>query len=427
MVKHTSYLADFWCPLEIKDGSDNIIWTNPVPNSILFCRPVDLLRGKENNATVEKYFKPTLDRIKEHRYTPLQFGDVQIYDQTEVSMIDGKMAAILGGDGGAFCHYCHASRKDANSIVDIHLGFKITRTFEEALEIWRKLEAGELKYSDPGRKGQTNKCLLGMDLKFYGVLHSELRSLDHTQKILYHLVAKQYQWSERAPGTKAALSEARERVIEHVRSTTSLMIDTPTASGGNTNTGPLAKEWFSAKLRDSICSVIVDTVDRNNFKELLSKFNIYCTVVQQVDHKVDPEKVRNLGSDLMIFHKEAFPWAMISPSVHTMCAHYWELYHMNDGSPIAAYSEQSGEHWNKHIRNTKSGAGCRARQSSIQVNTHDIFARMFIRSHPTIALKRRVFKCSVCGLLGHTARSCKSTVQECITLERSKIEDCYVK
>ena len=161
--------------------------------------------------------------------------------------------------------------------------------------------------------------------------------------------------------------------------------------------------------------------------ELLCRINIYCTVVQQVNHKVDPDKVRALGYELMIFHKEAFPWAMLSPTVHTMCAHYWELFQINDCSPIAEYSEQSSEHWNKHIRNIKSGAGCRARQTSIQVNTHDIFVRISICSHPFIALKKRIFKCSKCSFFGHTAMSCKLGLNDCLTLERSIIEECYIK
>ena len=114
-------------------------------------------------------------------------------------------------------------------------------------------------------------------------------------------------------------------------------------------------------------------------------------------------------------------------SVHTMCAHYWELFQINDCSPIAEYSEQSSEHWNKHIRNIKSGAGCRARQTSIQVNTHDIFVRISIRSHPFIALKKRIFKCSKCSFFGHTAMSCKLGLNDCLTLERSIIEECYIK
>ncbi len=47
----------------------------------------------------------------EHKFTPLQSGDLQIVKSTEVSIINGKMAAILGGDGGAFCHYCHATKE----------------------------------------------------------------------------------------------------------------------------------------------------------------------------------------------------------------------------------------------------------------------------------------------------------------------------
>ena len=47
----------------------------------------------------------------EHKFTPLQSGDLQIDNSIEVIIIDGKMAAILGGDGGAFCHYCHATKE----------------------------------------------------------------------------------------------------------------------------------------------------------------------------------------------------------------------------------------------------------------------------------------------------------------------------
>ena len=45
-------------------------------------------------------------------------------------------------------------------------------------------------------------------------------------EIIYHLVAKQYQWFEWAPEIKAAYLGAREKVIQHVRTKTSLMNDT---------------------------------------------------------------------------------------------------------------------------------------------------------------------------------------------------------
>lgn len=62
-----------------------------------------------------------------------------------------------------------------------------------------------------------------------------------------------------------ALNLAKDKVIKHVRAQTSLLIDTPTSAGGNTNTGPLAKQWFSPELRDQICSVIDDPVDREGY------------------------------------------------------------------------------------------------------------------------------------------------------------------
>ena len=84
---------------------------------------------------------------------------------------------------------------------------------------------------------------------------------------------------------------------------------------------------------------------------------------------------------------------------------------MNNADPIAIYSEQSGKHWKKNIRNFKCEATCRAHQQTIEGNTKDIFARTLLKSHPNITLKRWDLKCFRCNLFGHTARSCKSTMQ----------------
>ena len=39
----------------------------------------------------------------------------------------------------------------------------------------------------------------------------------------------------------------------------------------------------------------------------------------------------------------------------------WGLFEMLEGGPIAVWSESGLEAWNKHIRNFRSGARCRAR------------------------------------------------------------------
>ena len=73
--------------------------------------------------------------------------------------------------------------------------------------------------------------------------------------------------------------------------------------------------------------------------------------------------------------------------------------------PIAIFSQQAQEHWNKYVVRSKSGCGARARQHSIRENLHDILAGMLRMLNPLVVHRRRKVRCSVCGCLGHTARA----------------------
>ena len=89
------------------------------------------------------------------------------------------------------------------------------------------------------------------------------------------------------------------------------------------------------------------------------------------------------------------PWISINP---------WQLYQFCSG-PIAQYSEQAQEHWNKQITRYKSGCGARARQHGVSVNLADIFGRMLMKTHPVVAAEKRQIRCGRCFKLGHSARS----------------------
>ena len=87
-----SYIGSFWCPLEIKDTNGETIWTNPLPNSPIYARPVSLVRAKENRENVAEYFEPTLVKLQELETTQSTTSTgVQFMVKTEVSMVDGKM------------------------------------------------------------------------------------------------------------------------------------------------------------------------------------------------------------------------------------------------------------------------------------------------------------------------------------------------
>ena len=427
-----NYIGAFWCPLEIKVG-EIVMWSNPVPNSVLYARPVCLIREKENRESVREHFEPILTELHQLESAPtvLHVNDQQchLHLNAEVSMIDGKMADYLQGDSGAFCHYCNASRLNANDLEKILQGFMITKTSEEVSRIWQLLESGELSYNDAARAGQCHPTMLERNLRFFAILHQKLRSLDLCLKLLYHLVSGQtHTWSESEPHIKDAIAAAKKEAISAIKAKCEFLVDCPTHMGGNTNTGPVSDKFFSAKHRKGICSIILKTTDREAFETLLCYFNKNLSITQNVcaTKIAIPRKVRELGYNLMIHYKQNFPWAMISPSVHQMCAHSWELFVLTNGAPIAVYSEQAGESWNKHIRSFKSGSAARARQTSIMLNTQDIFQRMMIKSHPAVASKKRNVYCKRCNRIGHTVRSCMMDVATVHDAEQTSINECYL-
>ena len=278
------------------------------------------------------------------------------------------------------------------------------------METWQKLQDGELAWSSVERNGQCHKPMA--KVKFQGILHWKLRSFDFLLQVYYRLIAGVYVWGDRKENARQMLfvSAAKQQAIDHIRKNTGMLIDTPTPNGGNTNTGEIAERFCNPDNRAVICELIKKTDDRENFGKLLQDVNIMFSVTQGVRGDVDTDKLKQLGIDIMTHLRTAFlnnsskPWISINPSLHQMCAHSWELFTICDG-PIAKFSEQSQEHWNKHVSRFKSGASTRARQHSVRVNIQDIFGRMLMMTHPKIAVKKRQLYCSMCKKSGHTARS----------------------
>ena len=86
------------------------------------------------------------------------------------------------------------------------------------------------------------------------------------------------------------------------------------------------------------------------------------------------------------------PWINITPSLHAMCAHDWQLVVILD-APVAIYSEQAQEHWNKYLAKYKRGPSTRARQHSVSLNIYDTFVRMLSMTHPMVAGKKKTGYC----------------------------------
>ena len=412
---HKNYLLMCFCPLQLSsmenDGTLQVIWKNNEPNSIAYTRPLTLIRTSENRDVIEKEFSELFSEIMTHKMQDISINsqiDIIVKINNTFSMVDGKLANYLQGDSGAPCHYCGQTVANINNIINIMKGFNITKNYESCQSIWADVEKGEIAWKNPKRQGQCHKPLI--EIKFFAILHWKLRSFDFLLQLYYRLIANVYLWGEADKAKLALVKTAKQQAIDHLRRKIGILIDTPTTGGGNTNNGVTAERFLSPDSREEICTLIINTEDRENFEILLRDVNIMLTVTQGTHDNVDTDKLKQLGIDIMSLIRTKFvdsngnAWVSINPSLHAMCAHSWELFQICSG-PISQYSEQAQEHWNKFVSQYKSGPGARARQHSVKVNLTDIFARMIIMTHPVVASKRRQILCSHCHQIGHTSRS----------------------
>lgn len=174
----------------------------------------------------------------------------------------------------------------------------------------------QFKWSDPRRSGQCHPPMC--NLRFFGLLHTKLRTFDHCLKLLYHLVSQTTNcWSTPSDSTVGQqIKAAKQSAIEHIWQ--QFLVDSPTSNGGNTNVGNTAQLFFKEENRQKIVSMIPDEAHRANFDKLLRLLNIFISLVQDCDISKKPNsaKLKELGIEIMMFHKTSFPFARITPTVH---------------------------------------------------------------------------------------------------------------
>ena len=133
--------------------------------------------------------------------------------------------------------------------------------------------------------------------------------------------------------------------------------------------------------------------------------------------KIDVDMYREFCLDLYVYLLEKFPrvvhrqlpgsWISITPTVHKMLAHSWELIESNDRKGLGVLDESGLEGCNKILRNVRTS---KARKLSQNVNLVDTLRRMWLSSDPIVNSERNRVKpvCSTCSNVGHTSRSCTS-------------------
>ena len=183
-------------------SSKQIVWSESSPGSPFTCRPVSLMLGKETDAALKIEYKKLIseqrETLKSNTLT-VSCGDrnFKVQLNLKLTLIDGKMRSILSGLGGAFCILCTCTRDDA---IVLEQQFDINRSGEQIKNIWIMLDSQQLKkrpHDQEVRMGVTQEPLASLeDVAILSPLHGMLRYFDFIMKIVYHLNAGIYNWSE---------------------------------------------------------------------------------------------------------------------------------------------------------------------------------------------------------------------------------------
>ena len=111
------------------------------------------------------------------------------------------------------------------------------------------------------------------------------------------------------------------------------------------------------------------------------------------------------------------PWVSISPTLHKLLAHLWELISLNDGEGLQRLDESGLEGCNKILRAVRTR---QARKASQEACNEDCLGRMWAGSDPVLQteLTAALPFCKHCVLYGHGTRYCPNRISNKALKER---------
>ena len=146
---------------------------------------------------------------------------------------------------------------------------------------------------------------------------------------------------------------------------------------------------FSSDSSRAFYVSLVEENQKEDFNHILFGLCATVKVINSQKRRVNTEKLRELILEVYLKIVQCFPWAVISPSVHRILAHSWEVIELNKGFGLGDLSEEGLEALNKLIREMRVHG---SRKDSTVNNFSDTYNHLWDRSRPTIVEMERVIR-----------------------------------
>lgn len=196
-------------PLQMTaDDDGTVLWQNPRPSSVRYCRPLKLIFAKETPDLSKTEIAKIEEQIKNIKPTITDDRQLIINHNLKLTMIDGKMFSVISNSSTQTCGICGATPKVMNDLEKI---------FDLPIEE---------KFYDYG----------------ISTLHAWIRCLECCLHISYKLVVQK--WQVREPNEKNMVKNRRDEVIQKLKEHLHLLVDIPKQGFGTTNDGNTARRFF---------------------------------------------------------------------------------------------------------------------------------------------------------------------------------------
>ena len=261
-------------------------------------------------------------------------------------MMDMKAAHLYLRQEGAYCDLCTCSKDQCSDLERIEVGFMINRNVQDMINIFSDIglddgSVKKIKDDYDSRAGQTGEPIPTNEVQSVQVLHALLRCFDFVMKIIIHLKANVYEWSEaKTSHYYQFLTGEKAQLQQDLLGFNGVKWDIPDGSrGGTSTTGNTARVLlYKKKNRDFIIGKL-DEKHQQLMSEVMLRFSVILRVMS-TKGEVNVDAYKKYCTELYLIlinnfprvvnKKQPGPWISITPSVHKLLAHSWELMKNND-------------------------------------------------------------------------------------------------
>ncbi|KAI6647513.1 hypothetical protein LOD99_8778 [Oopsacas minuta] len=232
--------------LSITNHQGKLLWKNSVPNSPFSIRPITILALQENLENVGFLMSTMVNKETEY----IENNGLNLINgitasvQILRSQIDGKMAQILSGAGGACCQFCTTTFEQMHDLTFVQDGFPINRFISDAKIIFEEVDEERfLSLSSNERFNLTHAPLSDIDIIPGSPLHAYLRCFSWFMSLVSHLTAGVTKWSP----TSTKVQYTKSFICGLLKEKLNLMIDCASSQGGTSTTGNVVRRCLVRK------------------------------------------------------------------------------------------------------------------------------------------------------------------------------------